>query len=81
MDTLQRVAEPLNLYRKWEIDPNGRSGVGCRFDLQGMRSDSAIPSILAQVYRDETLTRSFRERELAAVRAVHDRILKRQSPP
>jgi hypothetical protein len=34
-----------------------------------------MPSILAQIYRDETLTRSFREQELAAARAVHDRIV------
>jgi hypothetical protein len=79
MDTLQRVAEPLNQYRQWEIDPNYRFEVGCRFDLNGMRSNPAIPSILAQIYRDETLNRSFREQELAAVRAVHDRIGKLRS--
>ena len=39
MDTLQRVTEPLNQYRQWEIDPNYRFEVGCRFDLNGMRSD------------------------------------------
>lgn len=78
-DTLQRVAEPLNQYRQWEIDPNYRFEVGCRFDLNGMRSNPAIPSILAQIYRDETLNRSFLEQELAAVRAVHDRIIKLHS--
>jgi hypothetical protein len=80
IDTLQRIAEPLNRYRKWEIDPNSPFEVGCRFDLQGMRSDPAIPSILAQLYRDQTLNRSFRQQELAAVRAVHDRIMKLHSP-
>jgi hypothetical protein len=79
MDTLQRVAEPLNQYRQWEIDPNSRFGVGCHFDLNGMRSNPAIPSILAQIYRDETLNRSFREQELLAVRAVRDRIIKLRS--
>jgi hypothetical protein len=79
LDTLQRVAEPLNQYRQWEIDPNHRFEVGCRFDLKGMRSNPAIPSILAQIYRDETINRSFREQELAAVRAVHDRITKLRS--
>jgi hypothetical protein len=79
MDTLQRVTEPLNQYRHWQIDPNSRFEVGCRFDLDGMRSNSAIPSILAQIYRDETLNHSFREQELAAVRAVHDRIIKLHS--
>ena len=78
-DTLQRVTEPLNQYRQWEIDPNFRFEVGCRFDLEGMRSNPAIPSILAQIYRDETINRSFREQELAAVRAVHDRIIKLRS--
>jgi hypothetical protein len=81
MDILQRVAEPLNQYRQWQINPNGRFEVGCRFDLEGMRSNPAIPSILAQIYRDETLNRSFREKELAAVRAVHDRIIKLRSEP
>jgi hypothetical protein len=79
LDTLQRVTEPLNRYRQWQIDPNSRSEVSCHFDLQGMRSDPAIPSILAQLYRDHTLNRLFREQELAAVRAVHDRIVKLHS--
>jgi hypothetical protein len=78
LDTLQRVSEPLNQYRQWEIDPKSLE-VGCHFDLEGMRSDPAIPSILAQLYRDHTLNRSFREQELAAVRAAHDRIIKLQS--
>ena len=81
-EILQRVTEPLNRYRQWTISPTPRgevSDVGCRFDLEAMRSDPAIPSILAQLYRDETINRSFRERELAAVRAVYDRILKVQS--
>jgi hypothetical protein len=81
LDTLQRVTEPLNQYRQWQIDQNSRFEVGCHFDLKGMRSDPAIPSILAQLYRDHTLNRSFREQELAAVRTVHDRILTLQSKP
>jgi hypothetical protein len=79
LDTLQRVTEPLNQYRQWKIDPTYRFEVGCTFDLNGMRSDPAMPSILAQLYRDETLTRSFREQELSAARAVHDRIIKLRS--
>jgi hypothetical protein len=79
-DILQRETEPLNRYRQWEIDPNASLAVGCRFDLTGMRSDPVIPSILAQICRDETINRSFCEQELAAVRAVHDRIMKMQSP-
>lgn len=79
LDTLQRVTEPLNQYRQWKIDPTYRFEVGCHFDLKGMRSDPTMPSILAQLYRDETLTRSFREQELSAARAVHDRIIKLRS--
>ncbi|MGA7276095.1 MAG: hypothetical protein WBX14_14710 [Candidatus Udaeobacter sp.] len=79
LDTLQRVTEPLNQYRQWQIDPTSRFEVGCQFDLNGMRSDPAIPSILAQLYRDQTVNRSFREQELAAERAVHDRIIKLRS--
>jgi hypothetical protein len=73
-DTLQRVAEPLNQHRQWEIDPNYRFAVGCRFDL-----NPAMPSILAQIYRDETINRWFRGQELAVVCAVHDRIIKLRS--
>jgi hypothetical protein len=79
-DILQRVTEPLNRYRQWKIDSNAPLGLGCRFDLSGMRSDPVMPSILAQICRDETINRSFCEQELAAVRAVHDRIMKMQSP-
>lgn len=78
-DTLQRLAEPLNQSRQWEIDPNYRFEVGCRFDLNGMRFNPAMPSVLAQIYRDQTINRSFREQELAAVREVHDRIIKLHS--
>ena len=80
-DILQRVTEPLNHYRQWEINPKARFEVSCRFDLKGMRSDPVIPSILAQICRDETINRSFCDQELAAIRAVHDRIVKMQSPP
>jgi hypothetical protein len=80
IDTLERVTEPLNRYRQWEIDPNSHFEVGCNFDLIGMRADPAIPSILAQLYRDQTLNRSFREQELAAVRVGHDRMIKLHSP-
>ena len=79
LDTLQRITEPLNQYRQWKIDPNSHFEVGCHFDLKGMRSDPRIPSILAQLYRDHTLNRSFREQELAAERTVHDRIIKLHS--
>jgi hypothetical protein len=79
LDTLQHIGEPLNQYRQWKIDPSSKDGVGCHFDLKGIQSDPAIPSILAQLYRDQTLHRSFREQELAAVRAVHDHIIKLRS--
>jgi hypothetical protein len=39
-----------------------------------MRSDPAIPSMLAQLYRDQFMNRAFRQRELTALRAGHDRI-------
>jgi hypothetical protein len=80
-DILQRVTEPLNRYRQWEINPNARRGIGCRFDFNGMRSDPVIPSILAQICRDETINRAFCEQELAAVRTVHDRIMRVQPRP
>ncbi len=79
-DILQRETEPLNRYRQWKIDPGAGPKVGCRFDLNAMRSDPVIPSILAQICRDETINRSFCEQELVAVRAVRDRITRMQSP-
>ena len=64
---------------QWRIDPNSPSRSAAISDLEGIRSDPAIPSILAQLYRDHTLNRSFREQELATVRAVHDRLIKLHS--
>lgn len=73
-EILQQVTAPLNPYRAWQIDAKGLGGVDCRFNYEGMRADPAIPSVLAQLYRDQSMNRTFRQRELAAVRAVHDRI-------
>jgi hypothetical protein len=78
---MQRVTAPLDRYREWQIDPNSIGNVGCHFDFQGMLSDPAMPSMLAQIYRDETLNRRFRQQELDAVRAAHDRILLVRSKP
>ena len=80
-DILQPVTAQLNLYREWQIDPSSWNGVGCRFNFEGMRSDPAMPSILAQLYRDQAMNRGFRQRELTAVRAVHDRIASATSKP
>lgn len=74
-DILQQVTAPLNAYREWQIDPDAWDGVGCRFDYGGMRADPAIPPMLSQLYRDQFMNRAFRQRELNAVRAVHDRIV------
>jgi hypothetical protein len=78
---LPQVTTPLDRYRVWQIDPRSSNDVACRFDFDGMRSDSAIPSMLAQLYRYQTVNRAFRQQELTAVRAVHDRILDVRSKP
>ena len=78
---MQKVTASLDRYREWQIDPSSIGNVGCRFDFQGMLSDPAMPSMLAQIYRGETLNRSFRQQELNAVRAAHDRIVSVRSKP
>jgi len=77
---LPPMTVPLDRYRAWQIDPT-TNDVGCRFDFDGMRADPAILSMLAQLYRDQTVNRSFRQQELTAVRIVHDRILSVRSKP
>jgi hypothetical protein len=65
---------PLAKYRKWTIVPTGERGTDCEFDLAGMRRDDRIPSVIAQLYRDERTNRVFRQRELAAVKATRSRL-------
>jgi hypothetical protein len=79
---LLQAAAPLADYRKWRIvGPGsgsaagvGSSGVGCDFDLPGMSSDARIPSVLAQLYRDQAIHKAFRRRELDAVLATRTRL-------
>lgn len=78
---LPQMTAPLERYRAWQLNPNSGNDVDCRFDFDGMRSDSAIPSMLAQLYREQAVDRAFRQQELAAVRAVHDRLLLVRSKP
>jgi hypothetical protein len=56
-DVFQQVTAPLNAYRQWQIKPNEWDGVGCRFNYEAMRADPAIPSMLAQLFRDQFMNR------------------------
>jgi hypothetical protein len=77
-----QASAPLSEYRTWKIvgagsgsrTGAGSSGVDCDFDLNGMRTDRRISSVVAQLYRDQTSHKSFRERELAAVLATRTRL-------
>jgi hypothetical protein len=77
-----QVAAPLADYRKWRIVGTGAgtgtgagaSGVDCIFDVAGMRADRRIPSVVAQLYRDQSTHKAFRQRELDAVRATSTRL-------
>jgi hypothetical protein len=72
---VQQAAAPLAEYRQWKIDPSaGESRVNCQFDVAGMRADPRIPSMVVQLYRNETNHRAFRLRELTAVRATRERL-------
>ena len=77
-----QAAAPLSDYRKWRIVGTGAgsgtgagaSGVDCDFNVAGMRADRRIPSVVAQLYRDQATHKAFRHRELAAVRATRTRL-------
>jgi len=86
-----QAAAPLSDYRKWKIvgagsgsrTGAGASGVDCNFDVAGMSRDARIPSVVAQLYRDQTSHRRFRQRELVAVLATRTRLrllLGREAP-
>jgi len=69
-----QAAAPLANYREWRIAAAAADGVECQFDIAGMRADSRIPSVIAQLYRDQTTHKRYRERELATVQATHERL-------
>jgi hypothetical protein len=77
-----QAAAPLSEYRRWKIvgidsgsrTGAGRSGVDCDFDIDGMRRDRRVSSVVAQLYRDQTSHKTFRERELSAVLATQTRL-------
>ncbi len=62
---IQRAAIPLEDYREWAIireegKKNTYGGVTCRFDVNGMRADPRMPSVIAQLYRDQDVIKRFR---------------------
>ena len=67
---------PLAKYREWKIVPTAPRGIDCQFDVDGMRLDESIQSVVAQLYRDQTTNRAFRQRELAAVEVTRSRLRK-----
>jgi hypothetical protein len=77
-----QAAVPLADYRDWRIvgagggsgTGAGASGVDCDFNVAGMRADRRIPSVVAQLYRDQATHKAFRQRELAAVRSTRTRL-------
>ena len=69
-----QAAAPLAEHREWRIAASAEGGAGCRFDVAGMRADPRIPSMVAQLYRDQATHKSFRQRELAAVRETGARL-------
>jgi len=79
---VSQAAAPLADYREWQIagagagsgTGAGASGVDCDFNVAGMRADSRIPSVVAQLYRDQAIHKAFRKRELDAVRSTRKRL-------
>lgn len=71
---VSQAAAPLADYREWRIAAAGTDGVDCHFDIAGMRADSRIPSVVAQLYRDQTIHKRYRQRELATVQTTRARL-------
>lgn len=70
-----QASAPLNRCRTWRIVSGGAKMVGCDFDIAGMRADPVIPSVLAQLYRDQAIHAGFRRTELTAARATRARLI------
>ncbi len=80
---VQHGAEPIDAYRIWRIDNEHDHGAACGFDIAGMRRDPRVGSALSQLYRQQMIYVSFREREIAAVDTTHAMLLdalKRTAP-
>lgn len=78
MPAVQRAAAPLDEYRSWAVavspDETTVTGVRCNFDTDGMRRDPRMPSVVAQLFRDQKNYESFRGAELEKARAVESRL-------
>lgn len=74
---IQRAAEPVNDHRTWYIERiDGKPArTHCRFDFARMRGDKRMPSVAAQLFRDQKNYQVSREDELKAVRAVEQRLM------
>jgi hypothetical protein len=75
---VQRAAEPIEAYRSWFIDEaqseTARTRVTCRFDAARLRADKRMPTVAAQLYRDQLNYLIFRTRALEALWAVERRL-------
>ena len=74
---IQRAAAPLEDYRAWRIaaEPDKIfGGVDCIFDIDGMRADPRIPSVMAQLYRNQHTVGRFRKRVLDITLALDARL-------
>jgi hypothetical protein len=78
LPAVQRAAAPLDDYRTWTVTPGADdaavNGVRCGFDIDGMRRDPRMSSVIAQLYRDQKNHESFRSAELDKARAVEARL-------
>ena len=71
---VSQAAAPVADHREWHIVGGGTRGVECSFDVAGMQADPRIPSVVAQLYRDQTTHRWFRQQSLDAARATTERL-------
>lgn len=78
LPALQHAAEPIEAYRTWVVTGDSTAtlngAVRCNFDIVGMRRDSRISSVIAQLVRFQKLHEFYRSAELDSARAVEGRL-------
>ena len=78
LPALQHAAEPMESYRTWvvtgDLAASFNGTVKCNFNIDGMRRDPRMPSVIAQLVRYQKLHGSYRGAQLENARAVQTRL-------
>jgi hypothetical protein len=78
LPAVQHATEPMEAYRSWVVTGDSAASyngaVKCNFNIEGMRRDQRMPSVIAQLVRYQKLHESYRSAQLESARAVRTRL-------